>query len=51
MNQNQNPQPNRITMATFSAKFNSKQECYFFLSVECKAYLPPIDNTTIYWLK
>ena len=47
----QNPNTTRITTAAFSAKFNSKQECYFFLSVECKAYLPPIDNTTIYWLR
>jgi hypothetical protein len=49
MQQNQNT--TRITTAAFQAKFNSKHECYFFLSVECKAYLPPIDNVTIYWLR
>lgn len=41
----------KITTAEFSAKFKSKQELFFFLTVECKAYLPPIETCTIYWLK
>jgi hypothetical protein len=45
------PQPQKVSAKEFSAKFNSKYECYYFLSVECKAYLPPMDNVTIYWLK
>ena len=44
-------QPPKVSSKAFSAKFNSKYECYYFLTVECKAYLPPIDNVTIYFVR
>ena len=40
-----------VTSAAFAAKFRSKREVYQFLSVDVKAYLPPLDNVTIYFLK
>ena len=41
----------RVAAASCQAKFNSKAEVYGFLTVEVKAYLPPPDCVTIYWLK
>ena len=41
----------QMTAAQFAAKFSSKKEIYFFLTVECRAYLPPFENITIYYLK
>lgn len=45
--------PNRVSVnaAAFAAKFRSKRECYNFLTVECKVYLPAYDTVTIYFLK
>ena len=40
-----------ITAAEFRAKYNSKKECFFFLSVDCKAYLSSYETVTIYFLK
>lgn len=40
-----------VSAAAFGAKFRSKRECYNFLTVECKFYLPPYDTLTIYFLK
>ena len=38
-------------MHAFASKFKSKREIYTFLTVDGKAYLPPHDNVTIYFLK
>lgn len=40
-----------ITAAEFRAKYNSKKECFNFLSVDCKAYLSSYETVTIYFLK
>ena len=40
-----------ITAKAFSAKFRTKRECYFFLTLDCKAYLPHESTVTIYFLK
>ena len=43
----------RVQMAApeFAAKFKSKREIYTFLTIDANAYLPPIANVTIYFLK
>ena len=50
-----------MTTATFAAKFRSKRgkssllltslEVFTFLTVDVKAYLPPMNTLTIYFLK
>ena len=40
-----------VTSAAFAAKFRSKREVYQFLTVDVKAYLPPLENVTTYFLK
>ena len=40
-----------IPAAEFKAKYNSKKECFYFLSVDCKAYLSSYETVTIYFLK
>ena len=40
-----------ITAKAFSAKFRTKRECYHFLTLDCKAYLPHESTVTIYYLK
>ena len=40
-----------VSAAAFGAKYRSKRECYNFLTVECKFYLPAYDTITIYFLK
>ena len=40
-----------ITAQEFRAKYNSKKECFNFLSVDCKAYLSSFETVTIYFLK
>ena len=49
--QDDSQQKSRVTATSFAAKFKSKREVYFFLTVDVKAYLPPFENTSIYWLK
>ena len=41
----------KINAQSFSAKFSSKRECYFFLTVEVGAYLCSVETLTIYFLK
>ena len=41
----------KISAAEFAAKFRSKKECYFFMTVTVKAYLPGYETVTIYFLK
>ena len=50
-NVQQIPQPVRITAKEFAAKFSTKRECFTFLAIDCKAYLPAYDTITIYFLK
>ena len=40
-----------FTTKDFAAKFKSKNEIYKFLAVDVKAYLPPRDVVTIYFLR
>ena len=54
---------NAVTSAQFAAKFRSKRgkysdsltsifaEIFTFLTVDVKAYLPPVHTVTIYFLK
>ena len=46
---NANNQP--VTVAAFSAKFRSKREVYQFLTLDVRAYLPPVHTLTLYFLK
>ena len=34
----------------FQAKFSTKRECYNFLTLDCKAYLPHYQTVTIYFV-
>ena len=45
------PRPVRISAKEFAAKYNSKRECYSFLTLDCKGYLPDYHSVTIYFLK
>ena len=40
-----------VTVATFAAKFRSKREIYQFLTLDVRAYLPPVHTVTVYYLK
>ena len=39
--------PAQITAAQLAAKFKSKKEIYFFLTLDAKAYLPHHTTVTI----
>ena len=41
----------QISAQAFAAKFKSKREVYQLLTVDAKAYLPPYDCVTIYFLR
>jgi hypothetical protein len=41
----------RVNAALVAAKYRSKPECYNFLTVKCKAYLPSHETVTIYFLR
>ncbi len=41
----------RVNAAEFAAKYRSKPECYSFLTVKVKAYLPSVDTVTLYFLR
>ena len=47
----QAPQKQTITASQFASKAKSKREVYTLLVTECKCYLPPYTNVTIYHLK
>ena len=40
----------KITAKEFGAKFQSKRECFTFLTIDCHAYLPDYKTLTIYFL-
>ena len=41
----------RITAKEFNSKLSTKIECYQFLTRHVKAYLPPYDTNSIYFMK
>ena len=41
----------QVNSALVASKYRSKGECYSFLTVKCKAYLPSHETVTIYFLK
>ena len=43
--------PVPVNAALVAAKYRSKPECYSFLTVKVKAYLPSCDTVTIYFLR
>ena len=45
------PQRVRMSAKDLEAKFSTKRECFSFLTIDCKAYLPAYDTVTIYFLK
>jgi hypothetical protein len=52
MNPNaQQPQLARVNVHELMERFRSKKELYDFLSQDCKAYLPKIDSTNVYFYK
>ena len=40
-----------ISAKAFAAKYNSKRECFTFLTVDAGVYLPDYEQITIYFLK
>ena len=44
-------QQQAVTVAAFAAKFRSKREIYQFLTIDVRAYLPPPNTLTVYFLK
>ena len=36
----------RVPVGEFAAKFDSKSECYKFLTIECDAHLPPFSKSS-----
>ena len=45
------PQKVRTSAKEFASKFSTKRECFTFLTIDCKAYLPSYDTLTIYFMK
>ena len=41
----------KVSAKEFASKFKSKREVYNFLTLDVKAFLPPYENVTIYFLK
>jgi hypothetical protein len=41
----------QVSAQTFAAKFQSKGEIYRFLTLDVKAYLPPFQTITVYFMK
>ena len=42
--------PVRMTAKEFASKFSTKRECFTFLTIDCKAYLPAYVTVTIYFV-
>ena len=47
----QQPQLAQVNVHELMERFRSKKELYDFLSQDCKAYLPKIDTTNVYFYK
>ena len=43
--------PVHVNAAEFAAKYRSKPECYSFLTVKVKAYLPSAETITLYFIR
>ena len=41
----------RVNVKDLAAKMSDKREVYNFVTLDLKAYVPPYDNVTIYFLK
>ena len=41
----------RVPVQEFAARFQSKKECYNFLTQDCEAYEPPQDTVTVWHLR
>jgi len=41
----------QVNAALVAAKYRSKPECYSFLTVKVKAYLPSHETVTVYFLR
>ncbi len=41
----------KVNAASFAAKYRSKTECYSFMTVKAKAYLPSYETITLYFLR
>lgn len=41
----------KVNLHELTSRFRSKKELYNFLSLDCKAFLPKIDATNVYFLK
>ena len=45
------PRPSvQLLAKQFQAKFSTKRECFNFLTLDCKAYLPHYSTVTIYFV-
>ena len=45
------PRPTvQLLAKQFQAKFSTKRECFNFLTLDCKAYLPHYSTVTIYFV-
>ena len=52
MNPNaQQPQLAQVNVHELMERFRSKKELYDFLCQDCKAYMPKIDSTNVYFYK
>lgn len=41
----------KVNIRDLEGKFKSKKEIYVFLMQDCKAYMPSLDSTNVYFLK
>jgi hypothetical protein len=41
----------QVSVAEFAAKYKTKREVYNFLTVDCRAYEPPIQCVTVWHLR
>ena len=41
----------KVNAASFAAKYRSKVECYSFMTVKVRAYLPSYETITLYFLR
>jgi hypothetical protein len=40
-----------VNIHNLEERFRSKKELYNFLMQDCKAYLPPLESTNVYFFK
>jgi len=44
-------QLSRVSIYKLEEKFRTKKELYQFLQQDCRAFLPPLESTNVYFLK